>query len=70
MIFNKKALDYFDEGTMENAFPKLIKEKQLSVYQHDGFWKPMDTYNEMEELNKLWQTQRPWAIWEKQKEAA
>ena len=65
MVFNKTALDYFDEGTMENIFPKLIKERQLSVYRHDGFWKSMDTYNEMEELNKLWETDRPWAIWEK-----
>lgn len=65
MIFNKKAFDYFDEGPMENGLLKLAKESQLSVYRHEGFWKGMDTYREMEELNNLWETTRPWAVWEK-----
>lgn len=65
MVFKKEALDYFDTGTMEGAFPKLIKKNQLSVYQHNGFWKGMDTYLEVEELNELWKKERPWTIWEK-----
>lgn len=65
MVFNKKAFDYFDEGPIENGLIKLTKESQLSVYRHEGFWKGMDTYREMEELNKLWETTRPWAVWEK-----
>jgi glucose-1-phosphate cytidylyltransferase len=65
MIFNKKAFDYFDNGPMENGLIKLAKEGQLSIYKHDGFWKSMDTYREMGELNELWQEKRPWAVWEK-----
>lgn len=65
MVFARDVLNYFDEGTMENIFPKLIKEKNLAAYRHEGFWKPMDTYLEMEELNKLWENGRPWAVWEK-----
>jgi len=65
MIFNRKAFDYFDNGPMENGLIKLAKESQLSIYKHEGFWKSMDTYREMEELNKLWQKDKPWAIWEK-----
>jgi len=65
MIFNKKALDYFDEGPMENGLIKLAKEGQLSIYKYEGFWKAMDTYREMEELNKLWGEERPWVVWEK-----
>lgn len=68
MIFNKEVFEYLDNGPMENAFFKLVKEKQLSVYKHDGFWRGMDTYLEMEELNKLWGTKKPWAIWEKDSE--
>jgi glucose-1-phosphate cytidylyltransferase len=67
MVFNKKAFDYFDTGPMENGLIKMAKEGQLSVYKHDGFWKGMDTYREMEELNKLWEESRPWAVWEKKK---
>jgi glucose-1-phosphate cytidylyltransferase len=65
MVFNKKAFDYFDNGWMENGLKKLTEEHQLSVFEHDGFWKAMDTYREKEELNKLWEENRPWAVWEK-----
>jgi len=65
MIFNKKAFDYFDKGPMENGLIKLAKEEQLSIYKHNGFWKGMDTYREMEGLNKLWKGSRPWAVWKK-----
>ncbi|MEK9180190.1 MAG: sugar phosphate nucleotidyltransferase [Patescibacteria group bacterium] len=65
MVFGRDALGYFDEEAMENVFPKLIKEKTLAAYRHDGFWKSMDTYTEMEELNALWENERPWAVWEK-----
>jgi len=64
MIFNRKAFDYFDNGPMENGLIKLSKENQLSIYRHEGFWKCMDTYREMEELNKLWREDKPWAVWE------
>ena len=65
MIFNKEALKYFDNGLFENGLVELAKKGQLSVYPHDGFWKPMDTYREMEELNELWNNSKPWAVWEK-----
>ena len=69
MVFNRKAFDYFDNGIMENGLIKLAKEKQLSVYKYEGFWKSMDTYREMEELNKLWQTTKPWGNFIKEKES-
>jgi len=65
MIFNKKAFDYFDNGPIENGLIKLAKDGQLSIYKHEGFWKSMDTYRETEELNELWQKDKPWAVWEK-----
>ena len=67
MVFNKKALRYFDEGPVENGLKKLAAKGQLSLYRHDGFWKAMDTFQEMIELNKLWDTKKPWAIWENKK---
>jgi glucose-1-phosphate cytidylyltransferase len=65
MVLNRKAFDYFDESTMENGLIKMAGEKQLSAYRYEGFWKPMDTYREVEEMNKLWEESRPWAVWEK-----
>ena len=63
MVLNKEAFNYFDEDQMEKGLSRLAQEGQLSVFKHDGFWKAMDTYQEMQELNELWQSTKPWAVW-------
>ena len=65
MVMKPAVFDYVDDGMIEDALIRLTKDRQLSVYLHGGFWKAMDTYQEMEELNRLWEEKRPWAIWEK-----
>ena len=35
------------------ALPRLVNEKQLAAYHHDGFWQPMDTLREKNVLSKL-----------------
>jgi glucose-1-phosphate cytidylyltransferase len=35
------------------ALPRLVKERELGVYHHEGFWKPMDTLREKEELSNF-----------------
>jgi len=35
------------------ALPRLVKDRQLGVYYHEGFWKPMDTLREKEELSSF-----------------
>lgn len=65
MVFDQKALKYFTESPMEEGLSKLAEDKQLSMYKHEGFWEAVDTYNELEKLNKLWDGERPWVIWEK-----
>ncbi|MEE0442632.1 MAG: glucose-1-phosphate cytidylyltransferase, partial [Acutalibacteraceae bacterium] len=33
-------------------------------YMHDGFWKPMDTLREKQQLEKMWaDSTAPWKIW-------
>lgn len=41
----------------------LAKNKQVSGYQHRGFWKCMDTLRDKEELEKMWQTNPAWKTW-------
>jgi glucose-1-phosphate cytidylyltransferase len=45
------------EGPLEPfetyALPKLVADKQLAAYHHNGFWKPMDTLREKNDLEKL-----------------
>jgi glucose-1-phosphate cytidylyltransferase len=39
----------FESGAM----PRLVEEKQLVSYHHNGFWQPMDTLREKHDLEKL-----------------
>lgn len=42
----------------------LVSKKQLSVYEHNGFWQCMDTYRDWQLLNNLEKTSKaPWKIW-------
>ena len=41
----------------------LVKDKQLSVYQHNGFWGSMDTYKDVEFLREIWEKEKKWKIW-------
>lgn len=41
------------------ALPRLVKESQLMAYQHEGFWQPMDTLRERQELSKFASLENP-----------
>ena len=42
----------------------LVRLGQLGAYQHNGFWKPMDTLREKFELQSLWDKgEAPWKRW-------
>lgn len=65
MVFDKKIFDYIKEGELEHeALKRLIKVNQLSVYKHEGFWHCMDTYRDVENLNKLWTNNPEWKVWQ------
>lgn len=65
MVFSKEIFEHLKYGENElDALIRLTKEKQLSMYKHEGFWFGMDTYKEYEELNALWNNGNPpWKIW-------
>jgi glucose-1-phosphate cytidylyltransferase len=52
-----------DDCTFEaEPLATLAARSQLSAYGHDGFWMPMDTLRDRDELNRLWAAgQAPWA---------
>ncbi len=42
----------------------LAKDRQLCAFRHYGFWKPMDTIRDKEELENLWKTDKcDWKLW-------
>ncbi|MEW6087935.1 MAG: glucose-1-phosphate cytidylyltransferase [bacterium] len=43
----------------------LAKNSQVVAYKHSGFWKPMDTLRDKNELEQLWQSNKAlWKLWE------
>lgn len=64
MVFKKKFFSYLRQGEFEHqAIKRLIDNKQLSVYIHNGFWHSMDTYPDVDNLNKLWSEDPKWKVW-------
>jgi glucose-1-phosphate cytidylyltransferase len=42
----------------------LSRDGQLGAYKHEGFWQPMDTLRDKNELEKLWASgSAPWKVW-------
>jgi glucose-1-phosphate cytidylyltransferase len=43
----------------------LAAAGQLAAYRHEGFWHPMDTLREKNQLEALWNSGKaPWKVWE------
>jgi glucose-1-phosphate cytidylyltransferase len=68
MVCDYKLFDYLshDPKIMFERQPiaDLVRDRQLNSYKHEGFWQPMDTYQESQYLNKLWQDgAAPWKVW-------
>lgn len=67
-VFDKRIFDYVtdDEGLSFETEPlkKLAQDGELMVYQHTGFWQPMDTFRDWQVLEDLWKSgQAPWKVW-------
>lgn len=64
MIFKKQFFSYLQPSEFEHeAIKRLIDIKQLSVFIHNGFWHSMDTYPDVDNLNKLWNEDPKWKVW-------
>lgn len=65
MIFKRDFFKYIRTGEFEHpALKRLVRKGELAIYIHDGFWRCMDTYNDVDSLNKLWLEGPKWKIWE------
>jgi glucose-1-phosphate cytidylyltransferase len=67
-ICEPKVFDYILEGdgTIFEQAPlqNLAKDGEIFTYKHSGFWKPMDTLRDKQELQKLWDNKKaPWKVW-------
>lgn len=66
-VLSPRVLDRIpgDATVWEDApLASLAAEDQLRAYDHRGFWQPMDTLRDREQLERMWATGRaPWRTW-------
>ncbi|OGQ46303.1 MAG: glucose-1-phosphate cytidylyltransferase [Deltaproteobacteria bacterium RIFCSPLOWO2_02_FULL_46_8] len=65
-IFNKGIFDFIrEEDVLEKKpFEILAARGEVAAYKLKGFWDCMDTFKDMQLLNRLWeQNEAPWKIW-------
>ena len=66
-VCEPKIFDYIngDETIWEHEpLENLAKDHQLMAFKHTGFWKPMDTLKDKQDLNEYWNTGKAeWKIW-------
>lgn len=57
-VFSGRVFDYLDDDPglilEQQPLQRLAADGQLMLYEHHGFWQPMDTYREWRLLNDLW----------------
>jgi glucose-1-phosphate cytidylyltransferase len=67
-ILRPEIFDYIEYGQelVEQPFQKLISERRLLSYQHNGFWQSMDTFKDKMLLDELQaKGDTPWEVWKK-----
>jgi glucose-1-phosphate cytidylyltransferase len=68
MVFEHDVLRYLTDDTTvleREPLEHLARDGQLMAYHHDGFWEPMDTERDRDNLVSLWNNGRaPWKMWD------
>jgi glucose-1-phosphate cytidylyltransferase len=42
---------------------RLAQQNQMAAFLHEGFWRPMDTLRDKNELEEIWSTgNAPWKV--------
>ncbi|MBI4833576.1 MAG: glucose-1-phosphate cytidylyltransferase [Planctomycetes bacterium] len=67
-VCRKELFDYLNNREdlvfEQEPMRQLVKDNQMMVYKHEGFWQPMDTYRDYTLLNNLYNKgNAPWMIW-------
>lgn len=66
-VLSPKVIDLIkdDQTTWEKEpMAQLAYDGEMSAYEHNGFWQPMDTLREKNHLEKLWKKgNAPWKVW-------
>jgi glucose-1-phosphate cytidylyltransferase len=69
MVCDHRMFEYLpnDQTVMLERAPMdaLVRDGELNAFRHEGFWQPMDTYQEAQYLNQVWNSgAAPWKVWQ------
>lgn len=68
-VCSRRVLDYLDASRTDEMLEtepmrRLVQDREMVMYPHDGFWQCMDTYRDYTLLNDLWNSgEAPWRKW-------
>ena len=65
-IFKNEIFNYIQDGEelVQEPFQRLIDQKELIAYKHEGFWACMDTFKEKQLFDDMEAKGiSPWAVW-------
>lgn len=66
-VLSPRVVDYIagDQTVWEGEpLERLAQEGQLAAYAHEGFWHPMDTLRDKNQLEAMWSSGKaPWKVW-------
>ena len=66
-VLNTECLDLIEDDDTkweEEPLGLLAERDQLRAYCHEGFWQPMDTLRDRNQLESLWASgSPPWRVW-------
>ena len=67
-VLSPKVIDLIDgDSTVWEQKPMevLATQGEMSAFEHNGFWQPMDTLRDKNYLEELWASDNaPWKIWQ------
>lgn len=66
-VLNPKVIDLVSEDSTiweKEPLISLAEQGELMSYEHKGFWQPMDTLRDKQQLEELWAANKaPWKVW-------
>jgi len=66
-VLSPRVIDLIDDDTTvweQEPMEKLAMQGEMSVYEHNGFWQPMDTLRDKVYLENKWSSKEAlWKVW-------
>ena len=67
-VCEPRVFSYIENGDStvfeQEPLQNLAKDGEIFTFKHSGFWKPMDSLKDKNDLNQLWDDNNaPWKVW-------